>query len=87
LEFDDSELTQIAPELSDDANCLFEDEEYDSNDFNSQEEKPAKIANLTNLDADNYEEQLKPSDMELNEDAIRFGNKKNYSCEIIVVNS
>jgi hypothetical protein len=50
---------------------LFEDEDFLSGDFNNPEENPVNVSNLTNLDADNYEEQLKPLDID--EDAIRMG--------------
>lgn len=74
LEFDDSELTQIAPEINDSSQILFEDESFMSGDFNNQEDDPAQTSNLTNLDADNYEEQLKPPDID--EDAIRMDLSK-----------
>lgn len=41
-----------------------------SGDFNNQEEDEVKTSDLTNLDADNYEEQLKAT--EIDEDAIRL---------------
>jgi Rho GTPase-activating protein 1 len=70
LEFDDSELTQIPPEINDSSQILFEDESFMSGDFNNQEEDEVKTSDLTNLDADNYEEQLKTP--EIDEDAIRL---------------
>lgn len=69
LEFDDSELTQIAPEINDNSQSLFDDDQFMSGDFNNPDEDQVKTSNLTNLDADNYEEQLKPPDID--EDAIR----------------
>ena len=45
-----------------------------SGDFNNHEEDQVKTSNLTNLDADNYEEQLKPPDVD--EDAIRMDLSK-----------
>ncbi|KAL7049717.1 hypothetical protein ACKWTF_003833 [Chironomus riparius] len=74
LEFDDSELTQIAPELNDNSQILFEDESFMSGDFNEVEGPVRSTSNLTNLDADNYEEQLKPPDID--EDAIRLDFSK-----------
>jgi Rho GTPase-activating protein 1 len=70
LEFDDSELT-ITHENNNNDDPLFEDEDFLSSDFNNPEENPVNVSNLTNLDADNYEEQLKPLDID--EDAIRMG--------------
>jgi len=75
LEFDDSELTQIPPEVNDSSQILFEDESFMSSDFNNLEEGQTKASsNLTNLDADNYEDQLKPPDID--EDAIRMDLSK-----------
>lgn len=45
-----------------------------SGDFNSVDEEPERTSNLKNLDADNYEEQLKPPDID--EDAIRMDLSK-----------
>lgn len=46
-----------------------------SGDFNDHQEDPVRsTSNLTNLDADNYEEQLKPPDID--EDAIRMDLSK-----------
>lgn len=45
-----------------------------SGDFNNHEEDQLKTSNLTNLDADNYEEQLKPPDID--EDVIRMDLSK-----------
>lgn len=76
LEFDDSELTQIAPELNDSSQILFDDESFISGDFVQVEGPVRSTSNLTNLDADNYEEQLKPPDVD--EYAIRqdFAKRK-----------
>jgi len=76
LEFDDSELTQIPPELNDNSQILFEDEDFMSGDFNNHDgdHDAQKTSDLTNLDADNYEEQLKPPDID--EDTIRMDLSK-----------
>lgn len=70
LEFDDSELTVLPPEVADESQILFDDDEFQSSDFNVVEETmTVKSSDLTNLDADNYEDQLKPPDID--EDSIR----------------
>jgi Rho GTPase-activating protein 1 len=74
LEFDDSELTQIAPEIHDNSQILFDDDSFISSDFVQIEGPVRSTSNLTNLDADNYEEQLKPPDID--EDAIRLDFSK-----------
>jgi Rho GTPase-activating protein 1 len=78
LEFDDSELTQIPPEMAEPSQILFEDDSFMSSDFNTEfaEETAVKSSDLTNLDADNYEDQLKPPDID--EDSIRkdFAKRK-----------
>lgn len=68
LEFDDTELTHPAPELGGSTTVLFDDDDFVSGDFNNQDEDEI---NKTNLEADNYEEELKPEVPEIDEDAIR----------------
>ncbi|CAO1363416.1 unnamed protein product [Diamesa serratosioi] len=74
LEFDDSELTILPPELNETSQILFDDDNFMSGDFNNQDEEDERPSNLTNLEADNYEEQLKLP--EIDEDAIRMDFSK-----------
>ena len=60
--------------MNDNRDILFEDEDFISGDFNNQEQNPVESSNLTNLEADNYEEQLRPPDVD--EDAIRLDLSK-----------
>lgn len=76
LEFDDSELTQIAPEINDSSQILFDDDSFISGDFVQVEGPVRSTSDLTNLDADNYEEQLKPPDIDEFEIRQDFAKRK-----------
>lgn len=75
LEFDDSELTQIPPDLNDCNRFIFESNGYVSDEFNSagsnlEEKSQFKTSNIINLEEENFEEHLKPPDID--EDVIRM---------------